>query len=214
MSECAGPTTMAPLELANGYRRIGITGHRDPRDPQACFQALSIALQKEGERGSPLALVGGLAAGCDALAALAALSLGVSTVALLPLHPLHYVNDFTTTWSTADGPFLSCLHEVWPQTGLQSALPSGPRELYDILFNASSICWHPPALEMEPLGSARDQGYALLGTWLCQNCDQIFACWNGTMNPLLGGTAWVVQQRQRANRSLYVIRTARHSDPV
>jgi hypothetical protein len=78
---------------------IAITGHRDlfPADEPQLYEDIRQILLEEMTRYSstPVLLLSGLAEGADRVAVRAAISLGISYMAVLPLEPDLYREDFS-----------------------------------------------------------------------------------------------------------------------
>jgi len=151
---------------------VGVSGHRDvhPDTVQHLRAAVSGFLEqlKEHLPHSELRIVAGMAAGADLLVARAAVELGFSVEALLPMPLAQYAADF-------DGDSLAQLEE----------LLAHPRVHRRELLLGGSAYEEPPA----PSSAARDARYSMLTQGLMRGCSLLIALWDGEPSPLPGGTA-------------------------
>lgn len=151
---------------------VAISGHRDLLDEElpAIRQALHNEFSTLRKRypNSRLQLLNGLAEGADWLAVEIALECGLELVAVLPLPQADYEKDFSTLENL---------------------------ECFRLLLSKVSRIQNAPFNQSFAGSSDRDKHYQALGRYLAENAQCLYALWDGsTVNPLLGGTADVVQQ--------------------
>jgi hypothetical protein len=151
--------------------RVGVSGHRDilPDDIEAARQH-SIELLSSLQSSMPateISVISGLADGADRLFAEAALALGMSVEAVLPMPLKFYKSDFDAT-SLAD---------------LERMLDSEPVQCIELPLT--------PGLDGDeenwPEG-ARDTLYANLSQDLQRRSNLLVAIWDGKFKNLTGGT--------------------------
>jgi len=148
---------------------IGVTGHRDLVEGERSALAYRVRALFESLSASypdlDLELLTGLAEGADRLAARVAVEMGIPIVAVLPMDPSEYEQDFTTEESLA--------------------------EFRSLLANAQRVISLPSHSGNSALH--RDSQYAQLGLFISNHCQVLLAIWDGKPSDAVGGTAQVVQ---------------------
>ncbi len=149
---------------------VGVSGHRDLRPetvPHLRAAVTAILLQlKEHLPDSELRIMAGMASGADLLIVEAALDLGISVDALLPMPLEHYAADFDAeTFALLKTylahPLVHCRELPLAAAGVESATPAAERDLH----------------------------YAALARHLARGSSLLIALWDGESSVLPGGTA-------------------------
>ncbi len=147
---------------------IGVTGHRDLVEGERSALAYRVRALFESLSSSypdlDLQLLTGLAEGADRLAARVAVELGIPIVAVLPMDPSEYEQDFPTEESLA--------------------------EFRSMLASAQRVISLPSRSGTNALD--RDSQYAQLGLFISNHCQVLLAIWDGKSSDAVGGTAQVV----------------------
>lgn len=152
---------------------IAVTGHRTipsdilPQLEQAVAELIRTLRQQYPS--TPLRFLSGLAEGADRLAAKVALEHAAQLVAVLPLVPAAYEQDFPTAESRG--------------------------EFQQLLSAATEIVITDADELLEVDRAARGRYYARQGAFLVQNCDILLAFWDGEAGDGEGGTADIVKYR-------------------
>ena len=166
---------------------VAITGHRDlfPEDEKQLEAAMRQILQKEKKKypSTSLLLLSGLAEGADRIAVRAAVGLKIPYVAVLPMAPELYRDDFNSAQSIT--------------------------EFEEMLQNAARVIEMPIAHGSARLdlshGATRNRQYECLGKFLVTASQIMIAVWDQDRTGKPGGTSEVValklaEGRQRGRR--------------
>jgi len=158
--------TLGPIPIV-----LATSGHRDLLDAEVpsiskALHAEFSALRKQ-HPNTRFQLLNGLAEGADWLVAEVALEYDIELIAVLPMPPTEYEQDFST-------------HE-----GLAK---------FRLLLSKAAETQVAPMAGSLAKNPSRDTCYQALGIYLAQHAQRLYALWDGNAdNPLLGGTADVVR---------------------
>ncbi|MDA3915268.1 hypothetical protein [Oleiagrimonas sp.] len=187
------PTTSAPGQVP---LVIGVTSHRnlDPYEVVRLHHAVRNVLTRLMQQFPklPLTVLSALAEGGDRLVADEALACGAKLVAVLPLPPELYVEDFSDARSRLQFADLC-------QRASVLQLPLLPRNT---------------RANISVAGTQRDAQYAEAGIFIASHCHILLALWDGRPSNLYGGTAQIVHyhlhgvlpglvERRRSRRPLF-----------
>jgi len=150
---------------------IAITGHRDlfPEDEKQFEAAIQQILLKEKKKypSTSLLLLSGLAEGADRIAVRAAVGLEIPYVAVLPMAPEFYRDDFNSAQSNT--------------------------EFEEMLQNAARVIEIPCSARLGlSHGATRDHQYDCLGKFLVSASQIMIAVWDQVRTSKPGGTSEVV----------------------
>lgn len=198
--------------------RIGVTGHRDPADPEAATRAVTealcrvLALLESAPRRPGFASLGArrprtlgyqivspLAEGADRIVGRLILSddLRLMTRARELVVPLPFPLDY---YRGSQG-----------KPGSDCPSPESQEEFDSLRAHAF---WTRPLHAFDPLNHEQiDAGYRDVGKFVVEHCDLLFALWNGHDNALEGGTASVVRIAFQNGIPVVWIPVARVSEP-
>jgi len=161
-----------------GYTTIGGIGHRDPSSQYRENYKQEIAKYLEEIRSKtkqkPIVITP-IADGADRLLVEVAIEMGIEYAVLLPMPVELYLMDF---------------NEV-------------SKEVFEnLIADATAIatvdlCNDNTIESISDYGKPRDLQYREAGKVLAQQCDELIALWDGEVNNLLGGTADIIDLRQR-----------------
>ncbi len=169
--------------------RVGVTGHRDPLDPDAASAAVRERLDEITRRFPnsrsahvTFVLLSSLAEGADRIVAAAAGEVlagrGVELHAVLPMSEEGYRQDF----------------------------PDSVASFERLL--------EPPTIKTElPPAATREEAYELAGRFIVDRSDVLIALWDGHASSGRGGTAEIVTHARRRGVPVLVVPTRRARDP-
>ncbi|MGA8278014.1 MAG: hypothetical protein WB784_07460 [Rhodanobacteraceae bacterium] len=154
---------------------VGVTSHRNLADAEigSLRDRVHAFLVDLGQRFPelPLIVLSALAEGGDRLVAEEALACGAELVAILPLPPALYANDFSDAASRAQFEQLCRRAEVVQVPLLARNTAAG----------------------IAVRGEQRDAQYAEAGLFIASHCHILLALWDGRTSDLMGGTAQIVR---------------------
>ncbi len=161
-----------------GFTTIGGIGHRDPSSKHTESYKQEIAKHlseiRSNTKAKP-AVITPIADGADRLLVEVAKEMGIEYAVLLPMSVELYLMDFD---------------EV-------------SKEVFEnLLADATAIatvdlCNDNTLESIADYGKPRDLQYREAGRVLAQQCDELIALWDGEVNNLLGGTADIIDLRER-----------------
>jgi hypothetical protein len=180
---------------------VAITGHRDlfPEDYAGLEAEVRRLLTQEKAKykNTPILLLSGLAEGADRIAARVAIALSIPYIAVLPMEPDFYVDDFTG--------------------------PDSIREFEQLLRSAKSSIIMPLAKgstreDISRTGLARDRQYECQGQFLVNASQLLIAIWDKIDTGKIGGTGEVVNlklgKRQRSGHITFARVNGSGAGPV
>jgi hypothetical protein len=180
---------------------VAITGHRDlfPEDFAELEAEVRRLLTQEKAKypNTPLLLLSGLAEGADRIGARVAIALSIPYIAVLPIDPDLYVDDF--------------------------ASPASIREFEELLSSARSSIIMPLANgstreDISRNGLARDRQYECQGQFLVNASQFLIAIWDKVETGKVGGTGEVVNlklgKRQRSGHITFARVNGSGAGPV
>lgn len=196
-----------------GVFRVGITGHRPNKLPPGSREAVSLAL------GRTLARLDAAAAG--SIAGARGSSSGRSLPEFHLVSPLAEGVDRMAVQAAPPGWVLDAVLPMPLRDYEQDFLPAGGagsaslEEFRALLGRAASVV-ELPALggEHAGTGEARNQQYAMLGTYLVGRSDLLVAVWDGRPAEGAGGTATVVAEALRRAVAIVWIDPRRPDHPA
>ena len=153
---------------------IGVTGHRDIRDPERALEVISKVLDVIGSRfpHTPLQGLSPLAEGADRLFAQAVLDRGWPLDVVLPFERKLYEGDFPDS--------LEEFHELLRRARNHATLP---------------LVAGQHTKDIESYGSDRNLHYARVGRHVAVRSQILLALWDGEEAEGLGGTAEIVARK-------------------
>lgn len=161
-----------------GYLTIGGIGHRDPSSKhiESYKQEIAKHLAEicSKTKLKPIVITP-IADGADRLLVEVAKERGIAYAVLLPLPVSLYIIDFDQT----------------------------SKEIFDTLVAGATaidtvdLCENNTLESIVEYAKPRDLQYREAGKVLAQHCDELIALWDGKVNNLLGGTADIIDLRQR-----------------
>ncbi len=162
---------------------VGVTGHRDLKDPDVVRAELQqqFAMIQNRLPSSPLYAISALAEGADRIFAQVAIEMNWELHVVLPMRPDLYRDDFATEASKKE---------------------------FDTLCRSAKTCVVMPTVvpgtedRITEAGLYRNLQYASAGIYLAQRSHILFALWDGQPAVGLGGTAQIVSFRREGALSL------------
>lgn len=162
--------------------KIGITGHRDLRKEKIVQYKLEVYQQLKilKQQYSEIIIYSSLADGADRLVVHEAIKENIDFIAILPMKKSIYLEDFDC----------DSKHEFEEliQKAKQIIVMDIP---IDISFN-------------------KDIQYELASKSISDNCDILFALWDGKFNGLQGGTSETVKYHLNTNKKLWHLKVDRN----
>ena len=175
--------------------KIGITGHRDLNKKfivhykQELFNKLSLLQQIHND----IVIYSALADGADRVIIEQAIKLNIDFIAVLPMKPKYYKNDFTSKSKLVFDELLS----------------NAKKTIEIPLSNNSTLS------DIQNHGYHRDLQYEKAGQFISDNCDILIALWDGIDTYLTGGTSETVKYFcSKPQYSLYHILVSRNNAKI
>lgn len=169
--------------------KTGITGHRDLKHSQILSyeKRLFAELAKLKHKYDTIILYSSLADGADRIAIREAIKLNIEFIAVLPMPVDTYIPDFDLI---SQNEFYYLLEKA--------------RQIVVIPFKENDLNQSQTIDHYQ-----RNTQYEAAGKFVVDNCDILFALWDGTFNNLKGGTGEIVKYNKKLKKKLLHIQVER-----